>query len=45
MNSPTSQDWVSIALEDIEELDIQLELGSIKDMKEIKFKGIVKEKI
>ena len=32
-------------LEDIEELDIQLELGSIKDMKKIKFKSIVKEKV
>ena len=33
MNSPTSQDWVSTGLEDIEELNIQLELGSIEDMK------------
>ena len=45
MNSPTSQDWVSTVLEDIEELDIQLELGSIKDMTKIKFKSIVKEKV
>ena len=45
MNSPTYQDWVSTVLEDIEELDIQLELGSIKDMKKIKFKSIVKEKV
>ena len=45
LNSPTSQDWVVTVLQDIEELDIQLELGSIKDMKKVKFKNIVKEKV
>ena len=38
MNSPTAQDWVSTVLEDIEALDIQLELGSIKNMNKVKFK-------
>ena len=45
MYNPTSQDCVSTVLEDIEELDIQLELRSIKDMSKVKFKNIVKEEV
>ena len=45
MYNPTSQDWVFTVLEDIEELDMQLELWSIKDMIKVKFKNIVKEEV
>ena len=45
MNSPTYKDWVSTVLGDLEELDIDIDIGEIKDMKKEKFKRIVKEKI
>ena len=42
MNSPTHRDWVSTVLEDLEELDIQIELGDIMIMKKDKFKSETK---
>ena len=45
MNSPTYKDWVSTVLGDLEELDIDIDIGEIQDMKKDKFKKIVKEKI
>ena len=45
IKSPTTHDWVSTVLEDLEELDINIEIGDIKDLKKGKFKAIVKEKV
>ena len=45
MNSPTHKDWVSTVLGDLEELEIDIEIGEIKDMKKEKFKIIVKDKV
>ena len=45
MKSPTQNDWVSTALEDIEELEINLELEEIEEMSRERFKSIVKEKV
>ena len=44
IKSPTTHDWVSTVLEDLEDLDINIEIGDIKDLKKGKFKAIAKEK-
>ena len=45
MKSPTQNDWVSTALEDLEELEINLDLEEIEEMSRERYKSIVKEKV
>ena len=45
MNYPTQNDWVSTAIEDLEDLDINLELVEIEEMSKDRYKSIVKEKV
>ena len=47
MNYPTQNDWVSTAIEDLEDLDINLnlELVEIEEMSKERYKSIVKEKV
>lgn len=45
LGEPLSKDWVSQTLADLEELEINLELDSIKSMKKEKYKNLLKEAI
>ena len=45
LNSPSHKDWVLTVLEDLEELEIYIEIGEIKDIKKERFKRMVKEKV
>ena len=42
LGEPLSKDWVSQTLADLEELEINLELNSIKSMKKEKYKNLLK---
>ena len=45
LENPTSKDWVSQTLEDLEEFEINLELEEIQNMKKEKYKKIVNERV
>lgn len=45
LSNPSHRDWVSQVLDDLEELDLNLELEQIENMKREKFKILLKEAI
>ena len=45
LGDPTSRDWVSQTLEDLEEFEIGFELKEIQNMKKEMYKKIIKEAV
>ena len=45
MKFPTQNDWVSIVLEDLVELEISLELEEIEKMSKERYKSLIQEKV